>query len=82
MSSAAYQLCAKASFVWYTKIEQEAKVDPTTNEVKTVQNYVTYIDGCQAYLTKTRKPKEMSIPLKVTNLTYKKFEKNILSKLK
>ena len=82
MSSAAYQLCAKASFVWYTKIEQEVKVDPATNEVQTVQNYVTYIDGCQAYLTKTRKPQEMKIPLKVTNLTYKKFEKNILSKLK
>lgn len=82
MNSAAYGLCAKASFVWYTKIEQESSIDPTTNQVKTIQNFVTYIDGCQAYLTKTRKPQEMKIPLKVKNLTYPKFEKNILSKLK
>ena len=78
MNSAAYGLCAKASFVWYTKIEQESKVDPATNQVATVQNYVTYIDSCQAYLSKTRKPKEMNIPLSVKNLTYAKFKKNIL----
>lgn len=81
MNSAAYGLCAKASFVWYTKIEQENKVNPQTQQVESVQKYVTYIDGCQAYLTKTRKPQEMKIPLKVANLTYAKFKKNILDKL-
>jgi tRNA U34 5-carboxymethylaminomethyl modifying enzyme MnmG/GidA len=81
MNSAAYGLCAKASFVWYTKIEQENKVNPQTQQVETVQKYTTYIDGCQAYLTKTRKPQEMKIPLKVANLTYAKFKKNILDKL-
>ena len=80
MNSAAYSLCAKASYVWYTKIETENKVDDKGN-VQTINNYVTYIDGCQAYLTKTRKPKETTIPLKVNNLTYAKFKKNILDKL-
>jgi hypothetical protein len=81
MNSAAYGLCAKASFVWYTKIEQDSVIDKDTQEVKTVQKYVTYIDGCQAYLTKTRKPQEMKIPLRVNNFTYKKFEDKILSQL-
>lgn len=81
MNSAAYGLCAKASFVWYTKIEQESQINPQTQQVETIQKYVTYIDGCQAYLTKTRRPKEMKIPLKVNNLTYAKFKKNILDKL-
>jgi hypothetical protein len=81
MNSAAYGLCAKASFVWYTKIEQESVIDPNTNQVVTKQNYATYIDSCQAYLSKTRKPQEMKIPLKVNNLTYGKFKKNILDKL-
>ena len=81
MNSAAYGLCAKASFVWYTKIEQNSTVDPATNTVVTTQDYVTYIDGCQAYLSKTRKPQELKIPLKVKNMTYGKFKKNILDKL-
>lgn len=81
MNSAAYGLCAKASFVWYTKIEQESVIDPNNNQVVTKQNYATYIDSCQAYLSKTRKPQEMKIPLKVNNLTYGKFKKNILDKL-
>lgn len=84
MNSAAYALCAKASFVWYTKIEQVSEVvtkPDNTVETITKQNFVTYIDACQAYLTKTRKPQEMSIPLKVKNLTYPKFKKNILDKM-
>ena len=80
MNSAAYSLCAKASYVWYTKIETESTVNEK-GEVVVKNNYVTYIDGCQAYLTKTRKPKETTIPLKVNNLTYAKFKKNILDKL-
>ena len=84
MNAAAYSLCAKASFVWYTKIEQADEIitnaDGTTTTVPK-QNFVAYIDSCQAYLTKTRKPKEMTIPLKVKNLTYAKFKKNILDKM-
>ncbi len=33
MASVARGLCAKASFVWYTKTEKETKVDPQTQEV-------------------------------------------------
>jgi len=81
MNSAAYSLCAKASFVWYTKIETEPKIDPKTQEVTNTINYVTYIDAHPYLLTKCRKPAEMKIPLKVNNLTYPKFKKHILDKL-
>ena len=84
MSSAAYSLCAKASFVWYTKIESDTKIVPDENggeTTKVVQKFVTYIDACQAYLTKTRKPVETKIPLKVVDLTYAKFKKNVLDKM-
>lgn len=84
MSSAAYSLCAKASFVWYTKVEQVTELvanEDGTTETKTKQTFVTYIDACQAYLTKTRKPVEMKIPLKVKDLTYTKFKKNIIDKM-
>lgn len=80
MNSASYGLCAKASFVWYTKIETEPQVGPDGKVVQ-VNNYVTYIDGCQSYLTKTRKPPEKTIPLKIKNLTYTKFKTNIIDKL-
>lgn len=79
MNSAAYGLCAKASFVWYTKIETEQK--QVDGKLVVDNAYVTYIDGCQAYLTKTRKPPEVKVPLKVRNLTYGKFKKNIIDKL-
>lgn len=84
MSSAAYSLCAKASFVWYTKVEQVEEVVRDvdgTSKVKTKQVFVTFIDSCQAYLTKTRKPVEMQIPLKVKDLNYTKFKKNIIDKM-
>lgn len=84
MNSVAYGLCAKASFVWYTKVESDTAIikDANGNEVaKQVQNFVTYIGAHQAYLTKTRKPVEMTIPVLVKNLNYAKFKKNILDKM-
>lgn len=80
MNKAAYGLCAKASFVWYTKIEEITSVDKD-GKAKRDTKYYTYIDGCQAYLTKTRKPKEMKIPLKIANLTYDKFKKNVIDEM-
>jgi hypothetical protein len=82
MSSASASLCAKASFVWFTKIEKETSVDPKTQQVVESQNYYTYIDRHPYLLTKCRKPVEVVIPQKVKNLTYDKFKKNILDKLK
>lgn len=81
MNSAAYGLCAKASFVWYTKVENVESVDETTGKLVSTPTFMTYIDSCQAYLSKTRKPADMKIPLKVKNLTYNKFKKNILDKI-
>lgn len=77
MNKAAYGLCAKASFVWYTKVEEKQTLDKD-GKIKNETKFYTYIDSCQAYLSKTRKPKEMKIPLKVPNLTYTKFKTNIL----
>ena len=82
MTSAAYGLCAKASFVWYTKIEKDAIIDPTTQEVKEEKKFFTYIDAHPYLLTKCRKPKEVQIPEKVQNLNYAKFKKNVIDKIK
>lgn len=82
MSSAAYGLCAKASFVWYTKVEKETKVDAQTQEVKEETKFMTYIDAHPYLLTKCRKPKELQIPGKIQNLTYAKFKKNVIDKIK
>lgn len=81
MNSAAYALCAKASFVWYTKVEVEKVIDSKTNEVKDEVRYYTYLDAHPYLLTKTRKPQEMTVPAKVQNLTFDKFNKNVLEKL-
>lgn len=81
MNGAAYALCAKASFVWYTKVETEKVIDTKTNEVKDEIRYFTYLDAHPYLLTKTRKPQELSVPAKVQNLTYDKFKKNVLDKL-
>jgi hypothetical protein len=81
MNGAAYALCAKASFVWYTKIETEKIIDTKTNEVKDEVRYFTYLDAHPYLLTKTRKPQELSVPAKVQNLTYDKFKKNVLDRL-
>lgn len=80
MNKAAYGLCAKASFVWYTKVEEKQVLDKD-GKVKNETKFYTYIDSCQAYLSKTRKPKEMKIPLKVSDLTYPKFKANILENI-
>ena len=82
MNSAAYGLCAKASFVWYTKVEKESVVDPKTQEVKEEKKFFTYIDAHPYLLTKCRKPKEVQIPEKVQNLSYDKFKKNVIDKIK
>ena len=82
MNSAAYGLCAKASFVWYTKIEKESIVDPQTQQVTEKKKFMTYIDGNHMLLTKCRKPMEVKIPEKVENLTYAKFKKNVIDKIK
>ena len=82
MNSAAYGLCAKASFVWYTKVEKESVVDPKTQEVKEEKEFFTYIDAHPYLLTKCRKPKEVQIPEKVQNLSYAKFKKNVIDKIK
>jgi hypothetical protein len=81
MNGAAYALCAKASFVWYCKIETEKVIDTKTNEVKDEIRYFTYLDAHPYLLTKTRKPQELSVPAKVQNLSYEKFKKNVLDKL-
>ncbi len=82
MNSAAYGLCAKASFVWYTKVEKDSVIDPKTNEVKEEKKFFTYIDAHPYLLTKCRKPKEVQIPEKVQNLTYAKFKKNVIDRIK
>lgn len=81
MNGAAYALCAKASFVWYTKVETEKIIDAKTNEVKDEIKFFTYLDAHPYLLTKTRKPQELQVPPKVQNLTYDKFKKNVLDKL-
>lgn len=82
MNAAAYALCAKASFVWYTKVEVEKIVDPKSNEVKDDVRFYTFIEAHPYLLSKTRKPQELVLPSKVQNLTYDKFDKNVLSKLR
>ena len=73
-------LCAKASFVWYTKIEKEDKVDENNNVV-TKTSFVTYISAHPYLVTKCRKPKDFKVPEKVVDMTYDKFKKNVLDKL-
>lgn len=80
MNSASVALCAKASYVWYTKVENvhESKDDGTV-DTKVVFN--TYIDAYPYLVTKCRKPKAFTIVGKVTDLHYDKFKKNVLDKL-
>ena len=81
MTKAAHSLCAKASYVWYTKLINEQIIDPKTNEVRDVVKFATIIDADPYLLTKCRKPPEKKIPHEVNNLTYKSFKANILDKL-
>jgi hypothetical protein len=82
MTSSASSLCAKASFVWYTKVEKDTIInkDGTTG---TRTEYYTYIDAYPYLVTKCRKPVTMTgIPVKAKNLTYDMFERNVLHKLR
>lgn len=81
MTSAARSLSAKASFVWYTKVEKTIEVDPKTNEALDVNIYNTTIDAHPYLDTKTRKPVSFKIPQKIRDLTYPKFKKNVLDKM-
>ena len=80
MTSSSVSLCAKASFVWYTKVEREDSVD-VNNNVVSKTNFVTYISAHPYLVTKCRKPKDFKVPEKVTDLTYDKFKKNVLDKM-
>jgi hypothetical protein len=80
MTSSSVSLCAKASFVWYTKIETEEKIDANNNVIKT-NTFVTYINAHPYLVTKCRKPKDFKVPEKVADLTYYKFKKNVLDKM-
>lgn len=81
MSSTALACAAKMSYVWYTNVENDTVIDPKTNEAHDVMKYTTIIDTAPYVLSKCRKPKDIAIPSKVTNLTYDKFKKNVLDKL-
>ena len=80
MTSASIALCAKASYVWYTKVENEhtSKDDGT---IETTPAFFTYIDAYPFLVTKCRKPKSFKIVPKVKDLDYDKFKKNVLDKL-
>lgn len=80
MTTSSTSLCAKASFVWYCKVEKKEEVDDNNNVI-TKTNFVTYIGPHQYLVTKCRKPKDFKIPEKITDLTYEKFKKNVLDKI-
>jgi hypothetical protein len=80
MTTSSTSLCAKASFVWYCKVEKKEEID-ANNNVVTKTSFVTYIGPPQYLVTKCRKPKDFKVPDKVTDLTYDKFKKNILDKI-
>ncbi len=80
-TTASYSLCAKASYVWYTKVENEETIDKNNNVV-IKPRYMTTINAHPFLLTKCRKPKDFKIMDKVANLTYDMFKKNVLDKLK
>ena len=81
MTSSSVSLCAKASFVWYTKIEREDVVDKATGNVVEQTNFVTYISAHPYLVTKCRKPKDFKVPEKVVDMSYAKFKANVLDKM-
>lgn len=82
MTSSSSSLCAKASFVWYTKVEKETIVNKD-GSTGTKTTYYTYIDAYPYLVTKCRKPVTMQdIPVKAKNLSYDAFERNVLNKLR
>lgn len=81
MNSASTSLCAKSSYVWYTKVENVNESDSEGN-VTTKIVFNTYIDAYPYLVTKCRKPKEFILPnVKIKDLTYGAFKKNVLDKL-
>ena len=78
-SSISANLCAKASYVWYTNIEKKSIINPETQTAVEELHYTTTIDGHPYLNTKCRKPPSITIPQKMVNLTYDKFQKEIIS---
>lgn len=82
MRSASTSLAAKASHVWYCKVDYDNEIDAKTNELKPVVVFTTVISAHPFLDTKCRKPKDFPVPEYVKNLTYQQFKKNILDKIK
>ncbi len=82
MKSSATSLAAKASHVWYCKIDYDSQIDKESNELKQVVVFNTVISAHPFLDTKCRKPKDFPVPESVKNLTYPMFKKNILDKIK
>ncbi len=80
--SAGSSICGDASFVWYTKVENEQVIDPKTNEVSEAVRFYTYIDTHPYLLSKCRKPMGLKVPVKVKDLCFDNFEKNVIKKIK
>lgn len=80
MASASVMLAAKASYVWYTKVETE-HISNNDGTVKKKSVFNTYIDAHPYLVTKCRKPKSFTIVSKVKDLDYPKFKKNVLDKI-
>lgn len=80
MTSSSVSLCAKASYVWYTKLEKEKNVDEKQN-VSSTTKFMTYINAHPYLVTKCRKPKDFKVPEKICDLTYEKFRKNVLDRM-
>lgn len=84
MKSAARTLCAKASFVWYTRKEELQVVNPTTSEVEMKLEFHAIVDAHAYLLTKCRKEPKYAgkIPTKIKNCTYQKFSDQVLDVIK
>ena len=72
-------LTAKASFIWYTTIETDTKI--VDGKAEKEDRFVTYIGPASYLVTKCRKPKEVSIPQKVRDLTFDRFYRNVIQKI-
>lgn len=79
MTTASKSMCAKASYVWYTKVEYETTVDADNNVIKNAV-FNTYIKEHPYLSTKTRRKKGTDIPEKVKDFNFKKFYKGIYLK--
>lgn len=82
MRSAATSLAAKASHVWYCKVDYDQVLNKETNELVPTVVFTTVISAHPFLDTKCRKPKDFPVPESVKNLTYPMFKKNILDKIK